>query len=223
MFICTSACLCVYVTIAIKLCFNFFTVFHQGYTVVVEPTVLVFICLLCPHWIIFSLCLCVVTVWPIHIIVNVLNSKAGSGVSPPLPHWKLLCSSECLCSTRAYMFTTWKHCILLHGQDLVPNLPHSARRPPPLTTAVAFKRLFFSFLPLRSSSASGGLGWEDLVLCVCPPTSPPAVFYSCLVLWCVCSCQYLCLLWIACFSPWLDTRRGSQKPPSLEPLCGQNC
>lgn len=28
---------------------------------------------------------------------------------------------------------------------------------------------------------------------------------SCLVSWCVCSCQYLCLLWIACFSPWLNT------------------
>lgn len=28
---------------------------------------------------------------------------------------------------------------------------------------------------------------------------------SCLVSWCACSCQYLCLLWIACFSPWLDT------------------
>lgn len=28
---------------------------------------------------------------------------------------------------------------------------------------------------------------------------------TCLVSWCACSCQYLCLLWIACFSPWLDT------------------
>lgn len=32
--------------------------------------------------------------------------------------------------------------------------------------------------------------------------------------------QYLCLLWIACFSPWLDTKCCSQNSSSW-PLCGQ--
>lgn len=78
--------------------------------------------------------------------------------------------------------------------------PSWALSPPPLLPdATVFSRLFFcSFLTSFSSSSSFKASEDSQVV-------SSSCVSSCLVSWCACSCQYLCLLWIACFSPWLDT------------------
>lgn len=102
----------------------------------------------------------------------------------------------------AFMFTTWTYCILPNMQDRT-KLPSWALSPPPVVPdATVPSRLFsFSFFspPTSFSSSSSFKASEDSQVVSSSCVS------SCLVSWCACSCQYLCLLWIACFSPWLDT------------------
>lgn len=96
------------------------------------------------------------------------------------------------------------HTVYCQTCRTVPNSPPS----PPLEClvlhlsspdATVFSRLFFcSFLTSFSSSSSFKASEDGQVV-------SSSCVSSCLVSWCACSCQYLCLLWIACFSPWLDT------------------
>jgi len=159
-----------------RLYFNFFTVFfHRGDTVMVEPKVLVLFFGFCPYWIMFSLCLYVVTVWPIHVIVNVLNSKAGSGARRPtcLQHGHTV-----YCSAGRTWYQTFPiQLAVLHPS---PQRLHS-------------KDYSFPSHPCALLRHRGGrVGRTWYCVCVCPPTSPPAVFYSCLVLWCVCVHVSIC-------------------------------
>lgn len=62
----------------------------------------------------------------------------------------------------------------------------------------SFHHLPFSSSSSTSSSSSFKASGDSQVV-------SSSCVSSCLVSWCACSCQYLCLLWIACFSPWLDT------------------
>lgn len=119
----------------------------------------------------------------------------------------------------AFMFTTWTHCILPNTQDRT-KLPSWALSSTAATATTASSFSFSTFIPDAAVLSR---------LLFLPPSSPPPAappFFSlpssfkasedgqvvssscvttCLVSWCACSCQYLCLLWIACFSPWLDT------------------
>lgn len=79
-----------------------------------------------------------------------------------------------------------------------PPLPSWALSPPLLIPdATVLSRLFFFSTSFSSSSSFKASEDSQVVSSSCVS--------SCLVSWCACSCQYLCLLWIACFSPWLDT------------------
>lgn len=119
----------------------------------------------------------------------------------------------------AFMFTTWTHCILPNMQDRT-KLPSWALSS---TTTTATTTTTSSFSFSTSIPDAAVLSFFCLPLLLLPAAPPffslPSSFEAsedgqvvssscvttCLVSWCACSCQYLCLLWIACFSPWLDT------------------
>ena len=158
-----------------RLYFNFFTVFfHWGDTVMVEPKVLVLFYWFCPYWIMFSLCLYVVTVWPIHVIVNVLNSKAGSGVPPhPPPNWKLLCSSECVehAGLHVYNMDTL-YTAPRAGLGTKPS-PFSSPSSTPHHNGCIQKTILFLPTPALFFGI-GGVGWGGPgIVCVCVPPPPP--------------------------------------------------
>lgn len=96
------------------------------------------------------------------------------------------------------------HTVYCQTCRTVPNSPSWALSPPPATPLMQLYSqdsflFFFSFFPTSFSSSSSFKASEDSQVVSSSCVS------SCLVSWCACSCQYLCLLWIACFSPWLDT------------------
>lgn len=99
------------------------------------------------------------------------------------------------------------HTVYCQTCRTVPNSPSWALSPPPLIPNAT--NLLFSPLSLLHHLLKA---WEDSQVVSSSCVS------SCLVSWCACSCQYLCLLWIACFSPWLDTNVAHQL---LLTLCGQ--
>lgn len=114
------------------------------------------------------------------------------------------------------MFTTWTHWILPNMQERFD--PTST--PSAILGAKVLQRSSLTcsqdrfFSPPRSPFSLLHL-WkhrED------SRTASSSCVTSCLVSWCVCSCQYLCLLWIACFSPWLDTNVAHKL---FSTLCGQ--
>lgn len=111
-------------------------------------------------------------------------------------HWICFCRAKRM---PAFMFTTWTYCILPNMQDRT-KLPSWALSPPPLIPdATVYSRLYSSSFFTSFSSSSSFKALED------GQDVSSSCVSSCLVSWCACSCQYLCLLWIACFSPWLDT------------------
>lgn len=98
----------------------------------------------------------------------------------------------------AFMFTMWTYCILPNMQGHT-EFPSWALSPPPFIPDTAVFPRLLSFPCFTSFSPSFFSSSED------SQVVSPSCVSSCLVLWCACSCQYLCLLWIACFSLWLDT------------------
>lgn len=135
-------------------------------------------------------CVFVLFMWNQLCTIIKLNWKQASAPKPAFAVRKE-CRPSCLQHGHTVYCQTCRTVLNSPLERLVLHLPSDAAVLSRLFSFSLFFPLFFSF-HLFEASEDGQVVSSSCVT-------------SCLVSWCACSCQYLCLLWIACFSPWLDT------------------